>query len=244
MKLEENPPRDDRKFPQSFPPPQSGLPTSSPMSLPATPAPIPDNQRIAQEEMFCNAALSGDVNAVQAFLAQGVNVNSAQQGGWTALMNATLQGHVNVVELLIRANADLNTKDNGGFTALMYAASYRRYPIAEALVKAGANLDIVDNAGRNIHHYAAQDPQVKDAIQKGQAAQQKPTPTPTPTLTGYPSYGAYGGTTSYPPPTGYPGMTISAYGVPPTQGTTTSTPTPTTGVAYGGFPGYPTGYRT
>jgi len=141
-------------------------------TVPATPA-QPDPQRAQQEDGFCNAALSGDLTTVQTLLTQGVNVNCSQQGGWTALMNATLQGHATVVDALIRAGADLNLKDNGGFTALMYAASYRRYNIAESLVKAGANLDIADNAGRNILQYAQSDPQVKDAIQKGQAGREQ-----------------------------------------------------------------------
>jgi len=215
-------------------------------SVPTTPTQSSDPQRAQQEDAFCNAALSGDSQTVQTLLSQGVNVNCSQQGGWTALMNATLQGHASVVDLLIRAGADLNLKDNGGFTALMYAASYRRYNIAEALVKAGSNLEVVDNAGRNIHQYAQSDPQVKEAIQKGQAAReqqlaqqrmssQQPTPSsqtpsygyspqqfpqgyPTPTQTTQPSFGS---TPSYGTPTP-PSYLTPTYGV--TPGTTPTTP--------------------
>jgi len=181
-----------------------------------------------QEDMFCNAALSGDVGTVQNLLGQGINVNCSQQGGWTALMNATLQGHAQVVDTLIRSGANLDIKDLGGFTALMYAASYRRYPIAEALVKAGANLDITDNAGRNIHQYAQTDPQVKEAITKGQAAQRvQPT-------TGLGGGGGGGGAF----PTGFPPVSGSSF----QSGFPSSVPTGTQGYgAYGG--GYQGGFR-
>jgi predicted house-cleaning noncanonical NTP pyrophosphatase (MazG superfamily) len=230
------------------------LTTPLPLSTPAQPA-MPDPQRAAQEETFCNAALSGDLTTLQTFLSQGVNINCAQQGGWTALMNATLQGHGPVVELLIRFGADLNIKDNGGFTALMYAASYRRYAIVEALVKAGANLDIADNGGRTIHQYALSDPQVKEAIQKGQATQkQSGTPSPgTPGVGGYgggygtPGYGsvppAYG---SVPPSfAGGGGMSGYGTGFPGSAGSSGTTPG-TSGITGAGFVpgsfGYPTGF--
>jgi predicted house-cleaning noncanonical NTP pyrophosphatase (MazG superfamily) len=238
-------------------------------SIPTTPAtPTPDPQRAQQEDAFCNAALSGDSQTVQTLLTQGVNVNCSQQGGWTALMNATLQGHATVVDVLIRAGADLNLKDNGGFTALMYAASYRRYPIAEALVKAGSNLDIVDNAGRNIMQYAQTDPQVKEAIQKGQTAreqqlaQQRQQTTPVPTQPTQPTQTlpSYGGYPQQQYPQGYPAPTQPTYGTPtptygttpsyitPTYGTPGATPTTTPGtvqptLAYGQYP-QPTAYPT
>jgi predicted house-cleaning noncanonical NTP pyrophosphatase (MazG superfamily) len=218
---------------------------SVPVSTPTpTPTPTPDPQRAQQEDAFCNAALSGDSQTVQTLLSQGVNVNCSQQGGWTALMNATLQGHATVVDILIRSGADLNLKDNGGFTALMYAASYRRYNIAEALVKAGSNLEIADNAGRNIQQYAQTDPQVKEAIQKGQAAreqqrQQTTQPTPSqPSSQPLQSYGYQQYPQGYPAPTAQP-----TYGTPqPTYGTPVSTPTYGT-PAYGA-PGTPAGPTT
>jgi len=208
--------------------------------------PTSDAQR-AQEEIFCNAALSGDAGAVQLLLTQGVNINCAQQGGWTALMNATLQGHAAVVELLVRAGADLNVKDNGGFTALMYAASYRRYPIAEALVKAGANLELTDNAGRNIHHYASQDLQVKEAINKGLAKPTQQLGAGTGTgVTGYPGFGTGFGT---PTAFGTASYGFGGFGGLPTGTTTTgttpttATPAPTTGAVGYGFTAFPSGFR-
>jgi hypothetical protein len=123
------------------------------------------------EQLFCDASLHGNLNLVQQYLHQGVNVNaSPAPGGWTALMNATLQGHAQIVDVLLQAGGALDLKDPGGFTAAMYSANYKRYAILEKLVARGADLTLRDNAGRDIYHYCSpDDPKVKEAIDRGLA---------------------------------------------------------------------------
>jgi hypothetical protein len=120
------------------------------------------------EKALTAAALEGNVKTVQDLIAQGANIDSAPEKGWTALMNASLQGKTQVVQYLISARANLNLRDESGYTALMWSASYRRNDIVQMLVSAGADLTLKDSAGRDIWQYA-QDPSVKAAIAQGQA---------------------------------------------------------------------------
>ena len=60
---------------------------------------------------FINAAENGDLNTVQS-LVDKVNVNSKDEGGYTALYNAAFGGHLDVVRFLVaRKDVDVNLAD-------------------------------------------------------------------------------------------------------------------------------------
>ena len=54
---------------------------------------------------------------VQHFLARGVEVNSRDRSGTTALMRASMSGGPKVVNLLLKKGADVNAKNKDGWTA-------------------------------------------------------------------------------------------------------------------------------
>ena len=85
-----------------------------------------------------NAARSGNLNRVKAFLNQGVPVNSRHEThGWTPLHWAAYSGHLNVVQELLRRGAHVNPRNAAGWTPLL--AAYKHPRIVHALIKAGAN---------------------------------------------------------------------------------------------------------
>ena len=92
---------------------------------------IRDAKPVAGDEKvvnFITAARDGDVAAVKALLENGLDVNSKDAIGDTALSWAAYAGKLEVVKLLIEKGADINVKNTGtrfgaGYTPLMYAAA-------------------------------------------------------------------------------------------------------------------------
>jgi ankyrin repeat protein len=89
-----------------------------------------------------HAVRHGDVTTVDRLLAAGIDVNSRDRHGQTALMLAALRGHTAVVERLIAAGADLNNTAKYRLSALMLAVSNGHHAIARALVTAGADASL------------------------------------------------------------------------------------------------------
>jgi ankyrin repeat protein len=80
-----------------------------------------------QNEEFLTAARKGDVAAVKALLAKGVNVNAKTRYGATALSYACDRGNVEMVKLLLDSGADVNAKDTFyGEVPIGWAAAAQR----------------------------------------------------------------------------------------------------------------------
>src|SRR5437870_2711119 len=62
-------------------------------------------------EKLWTATRKGDVEAVKALLAKGVDVNAKTEYGATALHFAADKGHVEVVKVLLANKADVNVRD-------------------------------------------------------------------------------------------------------------------------------------
>lgn len=85
------------------------------------------------------AASAGDLAKVKELLAAGVDVNSANAYGGTALAFATDKGHTAVVELLLERGADPNVKDRFyKSTPLGWAVQKGHAGIVKALLAKGA----------------------------------------------------------------------------------------------------------
>jgi hypothetical protein len=101
------------------------------------------------------AARAGDVSAVRELLDKGADADSADLGGWTALMAAASEGRRDVVDLLLDRGAKVNTRGKGlpfqlsangskepsGTTALMTAAYAGNSEIVRVLLAKNASVN-------------------------------------------------------------------------------------------------------
>lgn len=91
------------------------------------------------KEEFFAAARKGDVEAVKALLAKGVDVNSKTEYGATALSYASDKGHTAVVKLLLENGADANARDTFyGATPITWASMKGHSDIVKLLLDKGA----------------------------------------------------------------------------------------------------------
>ena len=67
------------------------------------------------------ACAKGDLAAVKKFIADGAEVNAADNSGRTPIIEAAWAGHLDVVKCLVEKGAAVDTADNAGYTALMRA---------------------------------------------------------------------------------------------------------------------------
>src|SRR5205814_384964 len=67
----------------------------------------------ARRVSVIEAVKRGDAAAVQALVAQEVDVNAAEPDGPTALLRAASEGHATVLQVLIEGGANVNTRSKG-----------------------------------------------------------------------------------------------------------------------------------
>ena len=84
------------------------------------------------------AASRGDVDAVNAMLDKGTDINETYDHRRTALMYSAWNGHIAVVQLLLDKGADVNTRDQFGNTALTIATRRGHTEVVQLLMNAGA----------------------------------------------------------------------------------------------------------
>ncbi|MBD3258798.1 ankyrin repeat domain-containing protein [candidate division GN15 bacterium] len=93
------------------------------------------------------AALKGNVEAIQARIDAGADLNKRDQYGSTPLIVATTFGQTEAAIALIDAGADLQVTSSDGATPLHVAAFLCREDIVAALLEAGADKAAVNNYG-------------------------------------------------------------------------------------------------
>ncbi len=71
----------------------------------------------------------------------GINVNSKNSNGSTALIRVAFYNYQDVAKLLIASGANVNAKNNNGNTALMLAAYSGHKEIVELLIESGADIN-------------------------------------------------------------------------------------------------------
>lgn len=100
---------------------------------------------MVSDQQLRDAALAGDGPAVAAAVDSGVDVNSPDENGRTALMLAAYDGHTEIVKLLLKHKAQVNRRDSMDRTALIYCASGKNPDSVKTLLAAGAKVDLMDN---------------------------------------------------------------------------------------------------
>ena len=89
----------------------------------------------------------GDVDALADVLSHGVDVNTRNQHGVTALMRAAANGHHQMVRALLQRGADPNITRNDKFTALALAAFFGHTETVRMLIETGAKTEVVTRSG-------------------------------------------------------------------------------------------------
>jgi ankyrin repeat protein len=96
---------------------------------------------------FVQSAGKGDLKAVQLFLVAGIDGNSQDATGSTALMVAAKTGRIDVVNKLLEQKLNLDLQNKQGETALMLAAANNHADIVKLLLKKNADPNLQDQRG-------------------------------------------------------------------------------------------------
>jgi hypothetical protein len=96
---------------------------------------------------FRNAASKGNITSMKALLNKGVEVNSRNVNGATALMIASLNGHVETVKFLLSKGADVNARDNHDYTTLIHISGQGNVKIMQILLEKRAEVNAKNDLG-------------------------------------------------------------------------------------------------
>ncbi|MCW8198671.1 ankyrin repeat domain-containing protein [Verminephrobacter aporrectodeae subsp. tuberculatae] len=111
--------------------------------------------RNAQDESpLMMAAIKGNVQAVQALLARGADVNKT---GWAALHYAAsgaAPGHLEIIGLLLENHAYIDAESPNGTTPLMMAARYGSIDAVQRLLEEGADPTLKNQQGLSAVDFA------------------------------------------------------------------------------------------
>lgn len=101
------------------------------------------------------AARSGNVEALEAMVAEGTPVDQTGPGNETALMAAAALGRTDAVAFLAEAGAELDRQDRAGFTALAHAVVHEQNSTSKLLLQLGASPHIPSAEGNAPLMFAA-----------------------------------------------------------------------------------------
>ncbi|XP_010522244.1 PREDICTED: dual specificity protein kinase shkC-like isoform X1 [Tarenaya hassleriana] len=99
---------------------------------------VPDNLDATMQLLFM--ACRGDVAGVEDLLDEGIDVNSIDLDGRTALHIAACEGHVDVAKLLVSRKANIDARDRWGSTAAVDAKYYGNVEVYNILKSRGAKV--------------------------------------------------------------------------------------------------------
>lgn len=118
---------------------------------------LPEQKSSDQGKALCDAAMNGDLAAIQNLLQQGVSVDARNQQGESALNIAAANNKKDVATLLLQHGADVNDRGEGeGHETLLHLAADDGFPdIVELLSQWKADVNARDRWERTPLHLAA-----------------------------------------------------------------------------------------
>jgi ankyrin repeat protein len=104
---------------------------------------------------FIEAAKEGNVSAIELLLVKGVDVNTTDRDGNTALIWAARHGQRDCVRKLIEKGSKVNVKNNVDWTALIAASRKGHKAVVELLIENGADVNAKANDGNTAFTFAS-----------------------------------------------------------------------------------------
>jgi uncharacterized protein len=98
-------------------------------------------------ETLIEAVEFGSLNRIQDLVSFGVDINSRNRVGETALIRAARTGQLEIVKYLLENGADVNASRSDGLTPLISASFFGHKEVVEALLNKGADKNIKDRVG-------------------------------------------------------------------------------------------------
>jgi len=112
--------------------------------LSASPVTTAQRSGPAKNKKLHVAARQGDLEALQAHIQKGTNLNQLDNYGYSALKCAMESSRPDVVKLLLDGGADANVKDGRGEPALTTAARRGQLEVVQMLLAKGADVNARD----------------------------------------------------------------------------------------------------
>ncbi|MFO1445102.1 ankyrin repeat domain-containing protein [Bacillus sp. Bva_UNVM-123] len=98
------------------------------------------------EQLF-QAAERKEAKTIRGLIEEGVDINTQDSDGRTAMMIATYNNDVEIVKVLIAAGADVNIQDHIQNNPFLYAGAEGYLDILKLTIKAGADPSITNRYG-------------------------------------------------------------------------------------------------
>ncbi|CAK9800273.1 Protein phosphatase 1 regulatory subunit 16A [Anthophora plagiata] len=114
--------------------------------------------------MLLEAAARNDIDEVRRLLKKGVNPDSTNEDGLTALHQCCIDDNEDMMKLLIEFGANVNAEDSEKWTPLHAAATCGHLHLVKNLIARGANLLAV-NADGNMPYDICEDEKTLDCIE-------------------------------------------------------------------------------
>lgn len=121
--------------------------------------------------LFIEVAKRNDVSAIEALLQKGVDINTKDTDGNTALIWASRNGQRACMQKLVERGAKIDEKNGIGETALIVASRSGYKDIVELLIKNGADVNLKTNDGNTAFTFASYNDHVElvDILKKSGA---------------------------------------------------------------------------
>ncbi|XP_065160900.1 protein phosphatase 1 regulatory subunit 16A [Atheta coriaria] len=118
--------------------------------------------------VLLEAAARNDIDEVRRLLMKGVNPNSSNEDGLTALHQCCIDDNESMLQLLLEYGANVNAEDSEKWTPLHAAATCGHLKLIKILIGRGANLLAV-NADGNMPYDICEDDKALDYIESEMA---------------------------------------------------------------------------
>ncbi|MEQ4700222.1 ankyrin repeat domain-containing protein [Providencia rettgeri] len=96
---------------------------------------------------FLTAAEQGQLEILKSCLEKGVDINTTNRQGRTAIVNASLNKHYECVSFLINAGADINKQDQTCFNPFLLSCLNDDLTLLRIVLPAKPNLDLLTRFG-------------------------------------------------------------------------------------------------